>query len=382
MPIETHLRHDKIAAWLAAPLAPDLAERIERMAEAEGVVKIAVMPDAHIAAAYCVGTVVATKSQIYPHAIGGDIGCGLAAVRIHCAVERIEREQGARQLLRALRDCVPTIRHSKASACQQLPPELATWTLSDPGLEKLKSREGRSQLGTLGRGNHFLEFQSDEDDHPWLMVHSGSRAMGQAITAHHLAHAPLPAPLPFFLDSSEAGKAYLHDVAWAREYARHNRRAMLSIVAEVLETLWRIQVDFDSLIECDHNHVRQESHAGQSLWIHRKGAQSAAIGEPGIIPGSMGTTSYHVEGRGLEEALCSSSHGAGRLYSRGEARGKISAKDLLRQMRDVRFDERNARQLVDEAPSVYRDIRKVMRAQRELVKTVRTLRPVLNHKGM
>ncbi len=157
---------------------------------------------------------------------------------------------------------------------------------------------------------------------------------------------------------------------------------MLRMASELLRTLWSVDVDERSLIESDHNHVLQETHFGEQLWVHRKGAQLAAVDEPGVIPGSMGTASYHVVGRGCAESVTSSSHGAGRAQSRTEARSNVSVKSLKREMGGVFFDTSKATAIRDEAPSAYKDIRRVMKAQRELVKIVRVLRPLINYKGL
>jgi tRNA-splicing ligase RtcB len=280
--------------WLVEPLADDVKSSLARLARAEDVRHIAVMPDVHLAAEVCVGVVLATTRLIYPQAVGGDIGCGMAALRFNASANALAEAHAAARLLAGLYRCVPTNRHSKATLADELPDELRAAPLSTPKLEKLKQREGRVQLGTLGRGNHFLEFQADEDDRLWVMVHSGSRAMGQAIAAQHACASRLTA-----LDAATpAGEAYLADAAWARRYAAGNRLAMLAAVEKLLAEQFGIQADADSLIHADHNHVAREQHFGQQYFVHRKGAQSAAPGEPGIIPGSIGTASFHTIGRG------------------------------------------------------------------------------------
>jgi tRNA-splicing ligase RtcB len=216
------------------------------------------------------------------------------------------------------------------------------------------------------------------------MVHSGSRAMGQAIAAHHLrfATARSKQSLAGFDAHEPAGEAYLADASWAIEYAARNRLAMLDAVDRLLDELFGARVDPTSLIHCNHNHVRHEFHDGQWLWVHRKGALSAAAGEPGVIPGSMGSPSFYVTGRGHEPALGSSSHGAGRALARGAACRSITPKRFEREMSGVWFDHRHSARLLDEAPSAYKDIRAVMRAQRDLTRIDRELRPVLSYKGV
>jgi tRNA-splicing ligase RtcB len=217
------------------------------------------------------------------------------------------------------------------------------------------------------------------------MVHSGSRALGQAIRDHHLGPAQAGEGRLRVLDAnSDAGAAYLHDASYARRYAAASRKAMAEVVGRVVEERPGARVCWETAITTDHNHVSIESHGGRDLWVHRKGAMFAGLGERGVLPGSMGTVSFHVEGRGHEEALCSSAHGAGRALSRAaaHAHAKVTERELRRQMAGVWFESRLEGRLRDEAPSAYKDIRAALRAQRELVKVVRTLRPVLNYKGV
>ena len=255
-------------------------------------------------------------------------------------------------------------------------------SLSHPNLETIRKKEGALEFATIGSGNHFLELQADDENRLWLMIHSGSRALGQAIRDHHLARAQQIEGRFRALDAqSDAGREYLHDAAWARRYATASRKAMAIETEVLLNKTLGAKAIWETLITTDHNHVALEKHGGRSFWVHRKGAMSAQTGEPGVLPGSMGTASFHVEGRGCEEALCSSAHGAGRALSRSAARSKISERELRRQMQGIWFDSRIATILRDEAPSAYKDIRAVLRAQHDLVKVTRTLRPLLNYKG-
>jgi tRNA-splicing ligase RtcB len=371
-----------IRHWLAEPLPRDVKLAIERLARTDDVRRIVVLPDVHLAEDVCIGTVMATRRLIYPDAVGGDIGCGMAAIRFECGADVLADERDAARLLAGLYRQVPAIRHSSSTAVKALPEPLAADALTDPRLEKLKPRDGRVEFATLGRGNHFLEFQTDDAGSLWLMVHSGSRAMGQAIREIHLEGARESSTGLRFIDAEEeSGQAYLADLAWACRYAEESRRALAAAAAELVSKLFSAPADPASFISCHHNHVRRETHSGETLWIHRKGAIPAAAGEAGIIPGSMGTSSYHVEGRGSEEALASSSHGAGRAMSRSRARRRICIADLHREMRGVWFDHRLGEALRDEAPSAYKDITAVMRAQGDLTRIVRRLRPVLCYKG-
>jgi tRNA-splicing ligase RtcB len=359
-----------------------VAKSLQRLAQSDDVWQIAVMPDVHLAEDVCVGTVVATSRLLYPAAVGGDIGCGMAAAPFNSGADLLRDERAAARVLAGLYARVPGNRHSAATLPKALPKDLVASPLSDTRLEKLKGRDGRVQFGTLGRGNHFLEFQADEQGRLWAMVHSGSRAMGQAITAHHVTRASHSSVGLACLDAeTDIGRAYLADVDWALRYAEQSRLAMLWAVARLFNDLFGAEIDWRELIHGHHNHVRREEHFGQSCWVHRKGAQSARPDEPGIIPGSMGTASFHVAGRGCEAALCSSSHGAGRKLSRSEARRNVTPRQLHRQMGSIWFDHRGADALRDEAPAAYKDIYAVMRAQRELTRIVRKLRPLLSYKA-
>jgi tRNA-splicing ligase RtcB len=372
---------DKVTAWVADPLSPAVLAALERLAMLPEVEHIAVMPDVHLAEDVCVGTVVATRDVLIPAAVGGDIGCGMAAIAFDAGADLLADERRAALLFSRLYGAIPAIRHRIGSG-PSLPARLEEMPLSDPSLERLKHREGVSEFATLGRGNHFVELQADAEGRLWLMLHSGSRAMGQAIRDHHLRSASEHVgDLPGLVAGTPAGQAYLEDVAWAIAYADASRRAMLERICELLRDEFQAVADDSTYTPCEHNHVRPEEHGGRQLWVHRKGAISATPGEPGIIPGSMGSESYHVVGRGLAAALRSSSHGAGRRMSRSEASRAISVKQLQRELRGVWYDHRLSARLRDEAPSAYKDVTQVMRAQRELTSIVRRLRPVLSYKG-
>jgi tRNA-splicing ligase RtcB (3'-phosphate/5'-hydroxy nucleic acid ligase) len=368
-----------VKMWVAGRVPPDVQGSLARLASAADVVRVAVMPDVHLAHDVCVGTVLATTRRIYPAAVGGDIGCGMIAASFDVDATALDDADRAGRMFDRLRRLVPVHRHP---APRPLPSSLTETPLSDARLQTIARRDGRVQLGTLGRGNHFLEFQSDDDGRLWVMIHSGSRAVGPAVRDLHVARAAAERTGLASLDAeSDDDRAYLTDAAWASRYADVNRRAMLDAAAAVLADVLGAAIVPSSVIACDHNHVRREQHADGLLWVHRKGAISAAAGEAGIIPGSMGTRSFHVEGRGNAESLCSSSHGAGRTMSRDEARRRISAKELRRQLAGVWFDAAAEHALRDEAPGAYKDVRAVMRAQRDLTRIVRRLRPVLVYKG-
>ena len=368
--------------WLVDPLQGDVREAIERLRRATDVQHVAVMPDVHLGADVCIGVAIATTQLIYPQAVGGDIGCGILAVPFDVSADCIADSATAGQLLADVSRAVPGRRWNRKSH-PDLPGEIAAASLSHPQLETLWRRQGTLEFGTLGSGNHFAELQADGDRRLWLMVHSGSRALGPAIRDHHLRRAePVGSGLRALDANSAEGRDYLSDAMLARSYAAANRRHIAASIGAVMASTLNATLQWELAILSDHNHVASEMHFGRSLWVHRKGAMTAATGQWGALPGSMGAVSFHVQGRGCPEALCSSAHGAGRLMSRTVARQKVSTRELQRQMTGIWYDHRLVDQLRDEAPSAYKDIRAVARAQRELVKIARVLTPLLNYKGV
>lgn len=359
----------------------DLRKAIERLGQTEDVVRIALMPDAHLAEDVCVGTVCATTKRLLPAAVGGDIGCGMVAVRLGANADLLEDRDRAALVLAGLYERIPHALHTVKTA-PSLPAVLQERPLANGALDSLLRREGRLEFATLGRGNHFLEIQSDDEQQLWLLVHSGSRCVGPAIRHHYESRAEHDASGLAWLDAdSDIGQSYLADVAWAARYAQESRACMVNAAIAVFADHFGLEADVADRIEVDHNHVRRENHNGQTLWVHRKGAMGLREGERGVVPGSMGSASYHVEGRGFGPAMHSSAHGAGREMSRSEARRRIAKRQLLREVQGVWFDQRLAERLREEAPSAYKDIGAVMRAQHDLVRIVRRLRPVLVYKA-
>ena len=369
--------------WLADPLPPDVAGVLARLAGVPQIAHIAVMPDVHMAGEFCIGTAIASADTLFPNAVGGDIGCGMCALAFDADASILEDRHAAAGLLAALYEVAPAQRHQRKLA-PALPQDLLDHPLS-PALDFLKKPGGDAhlQLGTLGGGNHFLEMQADTaTGQLWLMLHSGSRNAGQVVYHHHLVAAKRTAAGLFaFAADSPAGQAYLQDMAWARAYARANRAALAHAVARVLEQLFQVLPRPETLRDADHNHVQPEAHFGGTLFVHRKGALAATRDQPGLIPGSMATASFHTVGRGCPEALASSSHGAGRALSRQQARQAISVSALKQQLRSLWYDHRTAYALREEAPTAYRDIHAVLRAQHDLTRIERTLRPMLSYKS-
>lgn len=366
--------------WLAESVDDGVKRAIDRMSRLDDVVRIAVLPDVHVAGDICVGTATATRRLIYPAAVGGDIGCGMLALGFHTDAGALRRGEIAGQVLRGLCERIPAMRRNRRFA-SALPNDLRVEDLSCESIRSFARSDASLQLGTVGGGNHFVELQSDEGDRLWLMIHTGSRAMGQAVRNHHVAGAIAQSRIASLDADTSAGQAYLNDAAWASRYAAANRERIAQDVVDVLRDVLGVYPIESSRIECDHNHLRHESHEGEQVFVHRKGAMSCDAGTPGVLPGSMGTLSYHVEGRGNESSLRSSAHGAGRRMSRSVAREKFASSDLKHQLRNVWFDPRQTKALIEEAPHAYKDVRAVLRAQEDLVRVVRTLRPVLVFKG-
>jgi len=364
-----------IRKWVGHKLDAAIERRLQRLAGAEDVAEIAVMPDVHLAGDVCNGVVVATRQLIYPQCIGGDVGCGYLSVEL--SLKKEIDDSVAAKLMDGLYRAVPINKHPDRGSIE------IDLELSATNLTKSATREGRLQLGTLGCGNHFLELQLGRDGRLFLLIHSGSRAMGQVISAHHLKRAEVDgsSKLKFLDADTDRGQALLNDLQWARQYAAANRLAMLDAIKENVLARFGMTMDHGTMIHLDHNHVQQETHDRERLWIHRKGAQRLLPDETSVIPGSMGTATYVVEGRGNREALNSCSHGAGRTMSRRDAARRISAKVLRREMSNVWFDERKMATLFDEAPSAYKNIRTVMKAQKKLVRIVDQRRPILSFKG-
>ena len=370
-----------VQSWLVAPMDDDVSKAIRRLQRAPDVQHVAVMPDVHLAEDVCVGVAVATSELLYPQAVGGDIGCGMLAIPFDVEAKFLREARVAGRILARLGNSIPVRRRNRRQAIA-MPGDLTNPDLSAAKLQAFWNTTGVLEFATIGSGNHFIELQADETDRLWLMVHSGSRALGPAIRDHHLEMAEsVGGGLKCLRSEDDGGIAYLRDAGLARRFASANRQQIALLVEEAMDGEIAGHLQWAEAITTDHNHVEHESHGTLQFWVHRKGAMPAWPGQAGVLPGSMGTLSYHVVGRGCAAALCSSAHGAGRILSRTEARRSITSRELQRQMGAVWYDLRQSDRLRDEAPGAYKDIRAVARAQRDLVKVVRVLQPVLNYKG-
>ncbi|MBN1512322.1 MAG: RtcB family protein [Phycisphaerae bacterium] len=259
-----------VRMWVIEPPEPAVRQTIDRLVRSPDVAHVAVMPDVHLAAGVSNGVVVATERFVYPAAVGGDIGCGFAVVAFAGGAAALDQRSAAEAVLRSLPRSVPVMRHRRCEGLPELAGKLAPDALSAPELAAKACTDGRLELGTLGRGNHFLEFQEAEDGCMWLMVHSGSRAMGQHITAYHSQRAvPAGGGLGYLDTQGEFGIAYLRDVAWARAYAAEGRRRMIEAAAALVADSLSMEVDWGSYLNSDHNHVQAERHDGRTRVIQR-----------------------------------------------------------------------------------------------------------------
>jgi tRNA-splicing ligase RtcB (3'-phosphate/5'-hydroxy nucleic acid ligase) len=337
---------------------------------------VAVMPDVHAGAGSTIGTVIASKTALMPAAVGVDVGCGMRAVMTDLRKDQLPDLVKLRE---AIEDRVPTGFNSRET---RFVDENTSYIMSQfsslaKGVGHLEERAAR-QLGTLGGGNHFIEVSLDTQDKVWVVLHSGSRNIGNEIARTYIAMAKEGSEWgdlsPLYVDSP-AGQAYLHDAAWAQMYALVNRSLMMTLVLGALTDCQWVRDDID----CHHNYVTKETHDGQELYITRKGAISARLGQIGIIPGSMGAKTHIVRGLGNKESYCSASHGAGRRMSRSAAKKRFTVDDIEMQLGSIEC--RRDAGILDELPGAYKDIDQVMEYQRDLVEVVETLNQVLCIKG-
>ena len=353
---------------------------------------VALMPDAHLGKGATVGSVIPTLGAIIPAAVGVDIGCGMMAVRSQFTAEDM-RERGE---LRALRESIESV--IPLSAGQYNTAIFGRHTADRvTELEQLDGADSaeqispnwRLQLGSLGSGNHFIEVSLDEEDRVWLFLHSGSRGVGNRLATRHIKVAqglarkwwiPLADPdLAYLVEDTGEFWAYLRDLRWAQHFALLNRAEMMDRVIGCLAGWLGQDVEASETVNTHHNYTEREKHFGQEVWLSRKGAIDASLGQPGLIPGSMGTRSYVVTGKGNRLSLNSSPHGAGREYSRNAARKTFSPAELDAAMQGIEWRRTSA--FLDEIPAAYKPIDVIMEDAKDLVEVRHTLRQIVNVKG-
>jgi tRNA-splicing ligase RtcB len=358
-------------------------EQLEAIASQPYVVAhVAAMPDLHVAHGVAVGTVFATDGTIVPSALGGDLGCGMNALHFDFPATRLT-DQDLRRILSLLAGAIPVGDATHRGRGVHCPAHLEPLPLSTGSLEHTRGRLVGKHLGTLGGGNHFIELDRDGGGDLWLLVHSGSRGLGAAIAAHHCRAAEDSGhgSIPGIRGDTEAGLACASDIDWALQFARANRDQLLRRAAMVVAEVVGAEADNRAHIDIHHNFVQREEHFGRTLLIHRKGAIAAPRGQRALIPGSMATASYIVEGLGETLSFASASHGAGRVMTRKEARQRIRPERFRHTMRRVVFDQTRATSLVEEGPEAYRDIRDVLEDEQDLVQPVIRLEPIAVLKG-
>ncbi|MFY1830896.1 RtcB family protein [Myxococcus fulvus] len=371
-----------ILAWTRR-LPPGAQEQLRLIASQPYVVEhVAAMPDLHVARRIAVGSVFATGHHIVPGALGGDLGCGVRAYRFAYPAALLGRDL-LESLLARLSRVIPVGDATHRGKGLALPAELESPPLSTQRLCREWERLAPRHLGTLGGGNHFVELDRDAGGDLWLLLHSGSRGVGATLADHHIrvATALGEGTLPGLSLHTPEGAACLADTQLACRFARANRDVLAARALEVLADVLGLTPDVDATVDVHHNHVAPEEHFGRTLWVHRKGAVGLEAGQRGLIPGSMGTASYVVEGLGEPRSFRSCSHGAGRVLSRTEARARIRPAALEHALRRVVHDAGKADSLVEEAPAAYRDIAEVLEDEADLVTPVRRLTPIAVLKG-
>lgn len=384
---------DRLVSW-ASVVEPATLEQAKRTAQLPFVYPhVALMPDAHLGKGATVGSVIPTLGAIVPAAVGVDIGCGMIAVRTQWTADQLRAAGPLSALREGVEAVVPvsaggynTALAGTAAARVAELEEAATQARFDPDA---CAGSWRLQLGSLGSGNHFIEVTADEADQVWLFLHSGSRGVGNKIAQRHIKVAaelarkywiPLPDPdLAYLAEGTDEFWAYIRELRWAQHFALLNREEMMDRVVEVIGGVMGEDVVESERINCHHNFTEKEHHFGKDVWVSRKGAILADAGRPGLVPGSMGTASYVVVGKGDPVSLCSSPHGAGRAFSRSAARKAFTFDDLDAAMTGIEYRRTDA--FVDEIPAAYKDIDQVMADAADLVEIRHTLHQLVNVKG-
>lgn len=403
-PVVLETKNVPIKAWTrGVPFEAEAEAQLRRLAELPFLHKwVAVMPDVHVGMGATVGSVLATRGAIIPAAVGVDIGCGMMAVRT--TLRASDLPDSLRDVRSAIEAAVPHGRTDNGGrgdrgAWGAPPPRVASaWAELEPGYRALVDRHPRlgrgsaaNHLGTLGTGNHFIEICLDEVDHVWIMLHSGSRGVGNRIGSYFIELAKremrrwmvnLPdVDLAYLPEGTEHYGDYWEGVSWAQRFAAANRELMMDAVVRALATCPSLPPfqRMDTAVNCHHNYVSREHHFGASVLVTRKGAVKAGLGDLGIIPGSMGARSFIVRGKGNAASFHSCSHGAGRTMSRAAARRRFTVAD--HEAATAGIECRKDEDVIDETPAAYKSIDAVMQAQRELVDVVHTLKQVVCVKG-
>jgi tRNA-splicing ligase RtcB len=380
--------NEKLISWASDIDSGTLrqAEKTARLPIVDG--HVALMPDAHVGIGATVGSVIPTSGAVIPSAVGVDIGCGMVAAELD--VTEAQLPDSLEPLLTRIERAIPA---GVGKGHDRVARSAERWLAANrPATDLAGDRTAKvlKQFGTLGSGNHFLELCVDEQSRVWVVLHSGSRGIGNQLAQAHIAKARQLAKLAgekledpdlaYFVQGRAEFDAYIADMLWAQDYARANRDQMLDNAMREVFSFLGFGAE-TGRINCHHNFTQQETHGERRLWITRKGAIKADRGDLGVIPGSMGTHSYIVAGKGNSVSWNSCSHGAGRRHSRTQAKKLFTGADLAAQMTGKVWLSKRAEALVDEIPAAYKDIDQVMADQADLVEVLHTLRQVLNYKG-
>ena len=370
----------------------DQVERISWMPFVEP--HVSLMPDAHLGKGAAVGSVIPTRGAVIPSAVGVDLGCGMVAVRTQWTEDQVR----ARGALSDLRENIEARVPMSAGKYTEALTQTATDFLDELGGQWDFDLQGwwpedfaptwENQLGTLGGGNHFIEIVADEDDRVWAFLHSGSRGIGNKIATHFMNLAveycrrnfiDVDRDLAYLVEGTREFEQYMNAVEWAQRFAYLNREEMMIQTLNALEGFMGAPVEKSEEVNCHHNFMQREHHHGKNLIVTRKGAIEARDGQFGLIPGSMGTESYVVKGRGNPLSFNSAPHGAGRNFSRRKARETFTHDDLKAAMTGIEYRDSDA--FVDEIPGAYKDIQSVMDDAADLVSIVHEFRQLVNCKG-
>ena len=349
---------------------------------------LALMPDAHLGKGATIGSVIPTEVAVIPSAVGVDIGCGMAARRLD--LTQVHLPDTLDPWIAQMEATVP----AGLGRWHGEPSDGALdWFAANPPPPTLDDeRKAAAQLGTLGSGNHFIELAADEDDRIWILLHSGSRGGGNKLATLHTKTArKLHEGLGTRLEDPELAwlqegtlefEAYIRDLRWSQAFARENRRLMLASTHRALEAVLGREVRTADEVNCHHNFTEREEHGGREVWVTRKGAIRARVGDRGLIPGAMGQRSYVIRGLGNEESYASCAHGAGRRMSRRQARKQLTLDSFSEAMGAAAWQHASAQALLDEHPSAYKPIDVVMRDQADLVEIEHELHGIANYKGV
>ena len=379
------------------------AEKVSRVPILEGY--MALMPDAHFGYGPPVGSVIKTRGAVMPYAVGVDIGCGIIAMKTRTERGKLAGAEG--KILGQIRDRIPSgvgTRHDEPIPAAQdfidqhgWAPGLDNVAVMGAAMNKRHRSEGEVrdelakkitlQFGTLGAGNHFVEVCEDKEGMVWLLLHSGSRGIGNVLATAHVKRAKAlcenvaleDRDFAYVYAESELFHEYIADMLWAQQYAYSQREAMMDRLKVAVEAATGTEISVEETVNCHHNYA-EEIEPG--LWLTRKGAINAEKGRLGIIPGSMGAETHIVMGKGCEEAYNTAPHGAGRVLARGAARRNLNLEDFKQQMAGRTWLDRDAEKLLDEAPQAYKPIAQIMEDSADLVETVAVLNQFVNYKGL